>query len=235
MILQQKLLTFLKTTDTWKLFGEKEAWNLFKYSAFSEAFGWTLLIYGILAGHYNLWAGAAALPLGGSVHGILFLAYLFIIISGYSSLGWTRGRAIVGVFMSIVPYGTLGFEIWAAGKRRAQQLGAFRHITVRAIILREHKVLALQLSTSPHYVLPGGELQVGETGAQALSRILQALTGFEPKFDPSPSLRETGTGLELLFTIANTAKFDSDIVAKIRQQPLVEEAKFIAQSEAGLV
>ena len=104
------VIQFLRTVDTKKLFVESDAWWLFKYSALSEVVGWTLLIYGIIAPYYHLPGFTFMLAIGGSIHGMLFIAYVGILAATYSSLEWTRGKALIGLFVSALPYGTLFFE-----------------------------------------------------------------------------------------------------------------------------
>src|SRR5471030_2532043 len=101
------IIKFLSTVDNHQIFTEPEAWVLFKVSAISEAFGWMLLLYGIAAEQYRLFGRGYALPIGGTIHGMLFIAYLLIVAAGYSSLGWPRWKALIGISMSIIPLGTL--------------------------------------------------------------------------------------------------------------------------------
>jgi len=228
-------MQFFKKVDSFKLFAEPHAWSLFKYSAYSEGFGWTLLIYGILAERYKWWASGVALPLGGSIHGTLYIAYVIIILAAYSSLGWTRGRAFFGIMISVVPYGTIGFELWAAKKRRDLQLQSYRRITVRAVIARGDKILALQPSSSSKWVLPGGDVLLGETAPAALRRILLEMTHISPEIDDQPTVHESGKGLELLFRVSNAKAYeDPAVLAALRQTVLIDEAQYIPADETGI-
>ena len=112
------VLKFLKKVDHHQIFTDQEAWVLFKFSAIAEAFGWTLLIYGIAAEKFHLLGSSFALPVGGSIHGMLFIAYLLIVISAYSSLGWPRWKGLAAVTMSVIPLGTWAFEMREAHNRR---------------------------------------------------------------------------------------------------------------------
>ncbi len=112
------VLGFLNKVDDYKIYTDGEAWALFKVSAIGEAGGWVLLLYGIAAEHYHLYGFGYALPIGGTIHGMLFIAYLLIVISAYSSLGWPRWKALLGIMMSIVPIGTLALEQWESRQRR---------------------------------------------------------------------------------------------------------------------
>ena len=112
------ILEFFKQTDNHMIFTDGEAWALFKFTAITEAFGWALLLYGIAADQFHLVAGSFALPIGGSIHGMFFIAYLLIVVTAYSSLGWPRWKALVALLMSIIPFGTLAFEMREAHIRR---------------------------------------------------------------------------------------------------------------------
>jgi len=228
-------MQFFKKVDSFKLFAEPHAWNLFKYSAYSEGFGWTLLIYGILAERYKWWASGVALPLGGSIHGTLYIAYVLIILAGYSSLGWTRGRAFFGIMISVVPYGTIGFELWAALKRREVQMQSYRRVTVRAVITRGDKILALQPSSSSKWILPGGDVLLGETAPAALRRVLLETTHILPEIDDRPTAYESGNSIELLFRVINPRVYeDPSVLTVLRGTVLIDEAQFIPQSEPNL-
>lgn len=102
------------------IFTDQEAWFLFKISAFLETFGWTVLIVGILFSHFK-WPGYDyVLPLAGSIHGIFYLFYLFIVLFGHRSLSWGIWRFILAELISVVPYGALVLEQWIAHERKQQ-------------------------------------------------------------------------------------------------------------------
>jgi integral membrane protein len=101
------------------IFTEKEAWLLFRLAAFVETFGWTCLLIGIAAVEWK-WPNAKVyIALGGSIHGILYLFYLFIVIFAHRSLKWGVWRFIFAELISVVPYGALVFELWVAHRRRS--------------------------------------------------------------------------------------------------------------------
>jgi len=104
------------------IFTDKEAWTLFKWAAFLETFGWTLLIIGIVFS-YNKWAGHdAVLAVAGSIHGIFYIGYLFIVIFGHRSMNWSVWRFIFAELISVVPYGALAFELWVAHRRKTGKI-----------------------------------------------------------------------------------------------------------------
>jgi integral membrane protein len=112
------ILEFFQKVDNHQIFTDSEAWGLFKFTAIAEAFGWALLLYGIAADRFHLFASDWALPVGGSLHGMFFIAYLLIVVTAYSSLGWPRWKGLLALLMSIIPMGTLVFEMREAHTRR---------------------------------------------------------------------------------------------------------------------
>jgi integral membrane protein len=114
-------LPLLDAYEAQKPFREYEAWFLFKWSALSEVAGWTMLIYGILAEKFQWFGHGWAVNIGGSIHGILFIAYILIVITSYSSLGWSRRKTVVALAICNFPYGTLVFEQYAAYRRKRLQ------------------------------------------------------------------------------------------------------------------
>jgi integral membrane protein len=105
------------------IFTDREAWFLFRWSAFLETFGWTLLLIGILF-QVNKWPGDTwLLPVGGSLHGMFVLAYMMITFFIHRSITptWSIKKLIVAEVISIIPYGALAFELWVAhGRKRGR-------------------------------------------------------------------------------------------------------------------
>lgn len=102
------------------IFTDREAWFLFRWSAFLETFGWTLLLIGILF-QVNKWPGYTwLLPVGGSLHGLFVIAYMFIAFFAHRSFKqkWSIGKMLIAEAISIIPYGALAFELYEAKKRR---------------------------------------------------------------------------------------------------------------------
>jgi integral membrane protein len=99
------------------IFTDKEAWGLFKIAAFLETFGWTLLIIGIVSDEFSLPGKTFLLPIGGSIHGVLYIFYVFIVLFGHRSMKWSVWRFIFAEFISVVPYGALVFEQVIAKQR----------------------------------------------------------------------------------------------------------------------
>jgi integral membrane protein len=100
------------------IFTDKEAWGLFRLSAFVETFGWTCLIIGIIAVELQWPHNDAYIAVAGSIHGILYLFYLFIVIFTHRSLNWSVWRFMFAELISVVPYGALIFELWVSRRRK---------------------------------------------------------------------------------------------------------------------
>ncbi len=100
------------------IFTDKEAWLLFRIAAFVETFGWTCLLIGIAAIAYHWPYAQAYIAVGGSIHGILYIFYLFIVIFGHRAMRWSVWRFIFAELISVVPYGALVFEMWVSQRRK---------------------------------------------------------------------------------------------------------------------
>jgi integral membrane protein len=100
------------------IFSDKEAWTLFRLAAFVETFGWTCLIIGITAVVLKWPQNDVYIAIAGSIHGILYLFYLFIVIFTHRSLKWSVWRFIFAELISVVPYGALLFELWLSHRRK---------------------------------------------------------------------------------------------------------------------
>ena len=125
------IIRLLNKVESIQPFTELQAWQFFKIAALSEAFGWTLLIGGLLIRHYGLPGHKVAVLIAGQIHGMIFLAYFGILIVVYSSLRWSRQKFLVAVLAGVPPYGSLVFEQWAAHRRQAE----FRRVLFRNMLL----------------------------------------------------------------------------------------------------
>ncbi len=101
------------------VFTDKEAWFLFRASAFLETIGWTLLIIGIVFSRLE-WPGYEyILPIAGTIHGVFFLVYVLIVFFAHRSMKWSFRRLIVAELVGNIPYGALVMELWVRKRRRA--------------------------------------------------------------------------------------------------------------------
>lgn len=106
-----------KELDT--VFTDREAWFLFRWAAWLETLGWTLLIIGIVF-QVNKWAGNEwILAVGGSLHGLFVIAYMFIAFFAHRSFArkWSFRKMLLAEAISVIPYGALAFELFEARSR----------------------------------------------------------------------------------------------------------------------
>lgn len=128
------LLSVLRKFERNQLFSEEEAWVLFRLAAIGEACGWTLLITGIALQRYVLHGNNLPVLIAGQFHGILFLLYALATVGLYPALRWSRIRALVALFASIPPYGSLLFEQWEAYQRHTAQFKTYQCSVVLAAL-----------------------------------------------------------------------------------------------------
>jgi integral membrane protein len=158
-------------------FSETEAWTLFKWAAYGEAAGWTLLITGIIVAKTHLPGHAIALPLLGQTHGMLFAFYLAIVLATASSMRWDIRRLVVAIAVSVPPYGTLVFEQWALRDRSRRIRQNYQRSEVRILVCSGARVLLVQPSDHVWWGFPGGAVRVDETAKRAATRILAPIGG----------------------------------------------------------
>lgn len=103
-------------------FSDEEAWFLFRLAAFAEAFGWTLLIIGIVLKRYVMHGNNAPVMIAGQIHGTLFLLYIAAAVIATPSMGWPVWKILLAGASSVPPYGSLVFE-WLAGQQRSARTG----------------------------------------------------------------------------------------------------------------
>ena len=97
--------------------------RLFRTLAFAEAVTWTILIVAMIL-KYAAGVDAAVL-VGGSIHGFVFLAYAFSAVLVGVNQRWSVGLIAFAVLTAIVPYATVPFELWLM--RRGRLEGAWRN------------------------------------------------------------------------------------------------------------
>lgn len=104
------------------IFTDQEAWFLFRWAAWLETAGWTLLIIGIVF-QVNKWPGNDwLLAVGGSLHGLFVIGYMFIAFFAHRSFTskWSVSKMLLAEGISIIPYGALAFELHEARRRTAR-------------------------------------------------------------------------------------------------------------------
>lgn len=102
--------------------------RLFRALAFAEAVTWTLLLAGMFA-KYVLKIGELGVAIGGPVHGLVFLAYCFVVVLVAIDQHWGLPSTAVGLMSAVVPFATVWFEKWAT---RRDILGAKWRLRERA-------------------------------------------------------------------------------------------------------
>lgn len=92
--------------------------RLFRALAFAEAVTWTILIVAMIL-KYAAGVDAAVL-VGGSIHGFVFLAYAFAAVLVGVNQRWYLGLIAFAVLTAIVPYATIPFELWLVRRGRLE-------------------------------------------------------------------------------------------------------------------
>ncbi len=92
--------------------------RLFRALAFAEAVTWTILIVAMIL-KYAAGVDAAVL-VGGSIHGFVFLAYAFAAVLVGVNQRWHLGLIAFAVLTAIVPYATIPFEVWLMRRGRLE-------------------------------------------------------------------------------------------------------------------
>ena len=92
--------------------------RLFRALAFAEAVTWTILIVAMIL-KYAAGVDAAVL-VGGSIHGVVFLAYAFAAVLVGVNQRWHPGLIAFAVLTAIVPYATIPFEVWLMRRGRLE-------------------------------------------------------------------------------------------------------------------
>lgn len=104
------------------IFTDREAWALFKWTAWGETIGWTMLLIGILFRALG-WPGESwLLPIGGSLHGMFVIAYMGAVFAVHRSFRrkWSTSKMIVAELINAIPYAVLVLEQLEAHHRTAK-------------------------------------------------------------------------------------------------------------------
>lgn len=99
-------------------FTDKEAWVLFRFFAFLEAVGWTLLISAIIYRRFDMPLDDIFVSIAGTLHGAFFgLYFVFVIITARSML-WGFWRVSGALLAGMPPYTSLLYEQIMARHRK---------------------------------------------------------------------------------------------------------------------
>jgi integral membrane protein len=129
-------LKLLKKFEKARPFTDHEAWILFRIAAFAEAFGWSLLITGILCKRFLLHGNDTPVLIAGQTHGTLFIIYLVASLGLYPSLGWSRWSTLLATAASVPPYGSLLFEQLMSQRRKHEQFKAYQGLMAYILAVR---------------------------------------------------------------------------------------------------
>ena len=137
------------------IFSDKEAWGIYRLSAFGEAFGWTLLIGSLGAQKYLMHGNKILVSFAGQIHGLLFFAYIAAVLATYASLGWSFKKGFLIGLMSVPPYGTLVAEMWLSKLRQNEEKSVKPFIRVFVLIRNQGKYLFVEKRDENIFSLPG--------------------------------------------------------------------------------
>lgn len=100
------------------VFTQREAWWLYKGAAYAETITWMGLIFGIVSKVYKWPLYGWTLPILGSIHGLVFIYYLFIVFFAHRSMKWSFWQMLWAEALCNVPFGALVFERYIIRKFR---------------------------------------------------------------------------------------------------------------------
>ena len=191
---------------------DKEAWNLFRIAALSEAASWLLLLAGMYLKYVVKPGQETLVAVGGSLHGVIFLGYLVAVVGLWRILRLSLWQGFIALLASVLPLGTLAFERWLARRRSLEANGSYRQIAARGVIANGHgSLLAIQCKDVSFWCLPGGTLLAGESAEQSLRRTVLEQTGIRPNVGNlayvSEYSKRSADRLELFFTVTNAERF----------------------------
>lgn len=224
----QSLRNFWCRVESIRPFTEREAWNLFRFGAIGEAFGWAVLMTAILYQHTDLPGREYAVPIGGSFHGTMFLIYFGLLIAVSTSLRWSFAKVVTALVCGVPPFGSLVFELVAARKRQKIVMQSSRRIYVRGILKADIRVLGVLPSNSTEWVLPGGYLVGLESPEEALKRIMYDMTEKNFLIHDLVKIEQSKSNDELLFYFnMYTVVEELDLRYIPQADRMIDEAKFI--------
>ncbi|WP_086789333.1 DUF3817 domain-containing protein [Crossiella equi] len=89
----------------------------FRTVAVAEAISWAGLLVGMFF-KYVMVGNDIGVKIFGPVHGVIFVAYLFVVLMVREPLRWDGRTTVWALIASIPPFGTIVFERWV--NKRAQ-------------------------------------------------------------------------------------------------------------------
>lgn len=82
--------------------------RLFGITAAAEMVTWALLILAMVLKYSG--ATEALMPIGGGVHGFVFLCYVVVVLAVWTDSRWSVGRGLLAIGSAVVPFMTVPFE-----------------------------------------------------------------------------------------------------------------------------
>lgn len=81
---------------------------VFRAAAVAEMATWALLILAMVLKYSG--ATEALMPLGGGLHGFVFLCYVVVVVAVWIDAHWSPARGLLALASSAVPFATVPFE-----------------------------------------------------------------------------------------------------------------------------
>ncbi|GAB3944175.1 DUF3817 domain-containing protein [Corynebacterium tapiri] len=88
--------------------------SLHRLAAGLEMTTWTLLILAMVAKYSGL--TEALVPIAGPIHGFGFLCFVVLTIVLWVNNRWSPGVGLIGLIVSVIPFGALPFTYWVDKK-----------------------------------------------------------------------------------------------------------------------
>lgn len=85
--------------------------RLHRLAAWLEMITWTLLIVAMILKYSGV--SEAFVPVAGPIHGFGFLCFAAITVIIWVNNRWRFGLGVLGLIVSVIPYGALPFTLWA--------------------------------------------------------------------------------------------------------------------------
>lgn len=141
--------------------------SLYRAFATAEMFTWALLILAMALKYTG--TTEALIPIGGGLHGFVFLCYAVVAAGVWINQRWSAGRGVAAVGLAVVPFATVPFErhlarhgepdkTWrlagAPGRPAARPRGFWEHLeawVLRNVVLAA--VLAVAVVTAVFLLL----------------------------------------------------------------------------------
>ena len=96
--------------------------RLFGVTAAAEMVTWAVLILAMVLKYTG--ATDALMPIGGGVHGFVFLCYVVVVLAVWTDSRWSPGTGLLALGSAVVPFMTVPFE--RAMRRRGEPAGHWR-------------------------------------------------------------------------------------------------------------